>query len=136
MLRIKARDGFLSDMRTVHFAHWALLNNGSRLLFMSNFDGTWDSYLDDFIEKAYGGTTLAWTNGTGSPSARFLVLDGVRKGRQFKAWARHSMAPNLLWFSAYPRLTVNQIERNNEIANGLRQDRLASGEAARWISRL
>ena len=58
-LRVNARDGYLGDMRTVHFGHWALLNNNSRLLFMSNFDGTWDSYLDDFIEKASTGTTFA-----------------------------------------------------------------------------
>lgn len=136
VLRVVARDGYLSDMRTVHFAHWALLNNGGRLLFASNFDGTWDSYLDDFIEKANSGTTLAWTNCVGSPSARFLVLDGVRKGRQFKAWARHSMTPNLFWFSAYPKLTVNQIERNHVIAEGLRKPALQAGEAAQWISKL
>lgn len=136
ILRVEARDGYLSDMRTVHFAHWALLNNGSRLIFLSNFDGTWDSYLDDFIEKANTGTTLAWTNCVGSPSARFLTLDGVKKGRQFKAWARHSMAPNLFWFSAYPKLTVNQIERNHANADGLRRPALETGEAVQWISKL
>jgi hypothetical protein len=133
ILRLQARDGYLSDMRTVHFAHWALLNNNSRLLFMSNFDGTWDSYLDDFIEKAHQGTTLAWTNCVGAPLAAFLALDGVTKGRQFKAWARASMAPNLFWFSAYPMLTVNQIERNHIIAEGLRQPALDAGKAALWI---
>lgn len=101
-----------------------------------NFDGTWDSYLDDFIEKANSGTTLAWTNCVGSPSAKFLVLDGVRKGRQFKAWARHSMTLNLFWFSAYPKLTVNQIERNHVIAEGLRKPALQAGKAAQWISKL
>ena len=136
ILRIVARDGYLSDMRTVHFAHWALMNNNSRLLFMSNFDGTWDSYLDDFIEKASTGTTLAWTNCTGSPLAAFLVLQGVTKGRQFKAWARASMAPNLFWFSAYPTLTVNQIERNHIIAEGLRAPSLDAGKAAQWIRAL
>ena len=136
VLRIVARDGYLSDMRTVHFAHWALMNNNSRLLFMSNFDGTWDSYLDDFIEKASTGTTLAWTNCIGSPLAAFLVLQGVTKGRQFKAWARASMSPNLFWFSAYPMLTVNQIERNHVIAEGLRNPTLDAGKAAQWIRAL
>ena len=59
-LRVTATDGYLGSMRTVHFAHWAFLNNGSRLLFLSNFDHSWDSYLDDFIEKAHAGLTLAW----------------------------------------------------------------------------
>jgi hypothetical protein len=47
LLRLVARDGYLGSMRTVHFAHWAFLNNGSRLLFFSNFDHSWGSYLDD-----------------------------------------------------------------------------------------
>jgi hypothetical protein len=39
-------------MRTIHFAHWAFVSNGSRLMFFSNFDHNWESYLDDFIEGA------------------------------------------------------------------------------------
>ena len=57
-------------MRTVHFAHWAFLNNGSRLLFFSNFDHSWGSYLDDFIEKAHVGLTLAWGSSVGFPTSR------------------------------------------------------------------
>ena len=108
-------------MRTVHFAHWAFVNNGSRLLFFSNFDHSWDSYLDDFIEKAHGGLTLAWGSCVGFPPTRFLVLDGASHGRQFKAWARHSMAVSRFWFSAYRDLTVDQIERHARIADGLRK---------------
>jgi hypothetical protein len=58
-------------MRTIHFAHWAFVSNGSRLMFLSNFDHSWDSYLDDFIEKAHGGLTLAWGSGVGFPPTRF-----------------------------------------------------------------
>ena len=94
-------DGYLGTMRTVHFAHWAFVNNGSRLMFFSNFDHSWESYLDDFIEKAHGGLTLAWGSGVGFPPTRFLVLDGASHGRQFKAWARHSMAVSRFWYSAY-----------------------------------
>ena len=32
-LRVVATDGYLGSMRTVHFAHWAFVNNGSRLMF-------------------------------------------------------------------------------------------------------
>src|SRR5205085_1462321 len=55
VLRAVATDGYLGSMRTVHFAHWAFVNNDSRLMFFSNFDNSWDSYLDDFIEKAHAG---------------------------------------------------------------------------------
>ncbi len=136
VLRVKATDGYLGSMRTVHFAHWAFVNNGGRLMFFSNFDQSWESYLDDFIEKAHEGLTLAWGCGVGFPATRFLIQDGASHGRKFKAWARHSMAISRFWYSAYPDLTVDQIERNNRIANGLRRPSLSAGEAAAWINDL
>jgi hypothetical protein len=69
-LRMTATKGYLGSMRTVHFAHWAFVNNRHRLMFFSNFDHSWESYLDDFIEKAHGGLTLAWGSGVGFPPAR------------------------------------------------------------------
>ena len=135
-VRVVATDGYLGSMRTIHFAHWALVNNGSRLMFFSNFDGSWESYLDDFIEKAHSGLTLAWCNGVGFPPARFLIFDGASHGRRFKAWARHSMALSQFWFSAYPNYTVNQIERQARVAEGLRREKLGLEEANEWCGYL
>jgi len=129
-------EGYLGSMRTVHFAHWLFVNNGSRLIFFSNFDQSWESYLDDFIEKAHVGLTLAWGCGVGFPATRFLIQDGASHGRKFKAWARHSMAISRFWYSAYPELTVDQVERNNRIANGLRKPSLTQKEASAWINDL
>ncbi len=135
-LRIVAHDGYLGSMRTVHFAHWAFLNNASRLLFLSNFDHSWGSYLDDFIEKAHVGLTLAWGSCVGFPATRFLVYDGASHGRQFKAWALASRAVSRFWYSAYPALTVDQIERNARIATALRRDSLRDKEARAWMQDL
>ena len=129
-------EGYLGSMRTVHFAHWVFANNGSRLIFFSNFDQSWESYLDDFIEKAHVGLTLAWGCGVGFPPTRFLIQDGASHGRKFKAWARHSMTISRFWYSAYPDLTVDQVERNNRIANGLRKPVLTQKEASAWINDL
>ena len=136
LLRIIARNGYLGSMRTIHFAHWARVNNGSRLMFFSNFDQTWESYLDDFIEKAHAGLTLAWSSGVGFPPTRFLVKDGASHGSQFKQWARHSMTVSRFWYSAYKDLTADQIERNYRIALGLRKPTLSDKEAALWIEDL
>lgn len=133
LLRVIARDGYLGSMRTVHFAHWAFLNNGSRLLFFSNFDHSWASYLDDFIEKAHVGLTLAWGCGVGFPPTRFLIYDGASHGRRFKNWALASRAVSRFWYSAYPELTVDQIERNYRIASGLRRRSLNDKEARQWM---
>ena len=136
LLRVLATDGYLGSMRTIHFAHWTLASNGGRLVFFSNFDGSWESYLDDFIAKAHGGLSLAWGSCVGFPSCRFLVLEGASHGRQFKAWARRSMAPASFWLSAYPNDTVDQIERKTALANGLRRPALTEQEAAAWIRTL
>lgn len=136
LLRVLATDGYLGSMRTIHFAHWTLTSDGGRLVFFSNFDGSWESYLDDFIAKAHGGLSLAWGSCVGFPRCRFLVLEGASHGRQFKAWARRSMAPASFWFSAYPHDTVDQIERKTALANGLRRPALTDKEAAAWIRTL
>lgn len=132
LLRWKATDGYLGSMRTVHFAHWAFLNNNSRLLFFSNYDQSWGSYLDDFIEKAHVGLTLAWGCGVGFPPTRFLIYDGASHGRLFKNWALASRTVSRFWVSAYPNLSVDQIERNYRIAKGLRQQHLPPKDAEEW----
>jgi len=128
----RSRAGYLASMRTIHFAHWAVISNGGRLMFHSNFDGSWESYLDDFIEKANVGLTLAWTNGVGFPKTRFLIFGGATQGRKFKAFARASMRETLFWFAAYPHLSVNQIERQARLAAGLRQASLSPQAAQAW----
>ena len=136
LLRVQARNGYLASMRTIHFAHWAIVSNGSRLMFHSNFDGTWESYLDDFIEKAHAGLTLAWSGGVGFPPARFLAFEGSTHGLAFKNWARHSMTASQFWFSAHRDLTVNQIERQMLVAEGLREPALTDDKATDWARRL
>jgi hypothetical protein len=128
----KAREGFLGQVRTIHFAQLALVNNGGRLMFLTNFDGSWENYLSDFIDKVHGAVTWVWSSAIGFPSTRFMVLDGASQSRLFKAWKRHSMAPSLFWFSAYRSLSVEQIKRHARIAEGLREAALTPEEAVRW----
>ena len=131
-VRATARSGYLKSMRTIHFAHWSLVSNGSRLMFHSNFDGSWESYLDDFIEKAHAGLTAVWTHAVGFPPTKWIMGDGATSGGRFKAWARHSMSESQFWYSAYPEYSVNQIERHARVADGLRKATLTDKEAAAW----
>jgi hypothetical protein len=128
-----SRKGFLGSMRTVHFAHWSFLDNGSRLVFLSNFDHSWPSYLDDFIEKAHGGLTIAWGSCVGFPRTSWLFRDGAADGRKFKAYALASRTVSSFWYSAYPCLTVDRIERHHEIAEGFRASALSDERAAKWL---
>ncbi len=131
-----AADGYLSSMRTIHFAHWTLVGNTGRLMFLSNFDGTWQSYLDDFVDKAHRGLTLAWGNCVGFPRTKDLINEGATHGTQFKAWARLSQTQNILWYSAYKDLTVNQVLRNATIVDGICKASMTEAEADTWAELL
>jgi len=112
-------NGKLLGIPSIHFAHWSLIDNGRRLLFVSNFDGSWENYLDDFIDKASPGLTAIWSNTVGFPRTRFLVFDGSRDGARFKAFARDSQRYTNVWYSAYPDLTVETIDNNSSIREDL-----------------
>ncbi len=119
LLARTANKGELSGIPSIHFAHWSIIDNGRRLLFLSNYDGSWISYLDDFIDKASFGLTAVWTNTVGFPPTRFLILDGAQNEADFKAFSRDSQSPTLVWYSAYPDLTVQNIDKDSLIREDL-----------------
>ena len=51
------RPGFLGTLGTIHFARWVMVPGTGDLLFLSNYGGSWESYLEDFITKAHFGLT-------------------------------------------------------------------------------
>ncbi len=120
--KYKYVNGKLGSIPTIHFAHWVMLNRGRRLLFVSNFDGSWDSYLDDFTLKAASGLTLAWAHGVGFPKSIFMLLGGAARGPEFIDWARRSMVPNLVWYKAYPKLSIRNINRNSALRQAIAED--------------
>jgi hypothetical protein len=65
--------GYLTRVQTIHFARWVFLDGKQRLLFASNYDGSLESYMDDFINKVGFGLNLAFSNGVG-------YLDDCRMG--------------------------------------------------------
>ncbi|MDQ4047976.1 MAG: hypothetical protein M3131_01130, partial [Actinomycetota bacterium] len=66
----------LAGIKTIHFAHWTVLDEGRRVLFTSNYDGSHESYMDDFIDKVAYGLNASFSNGVGYPKTRFLVFEG------------------------------------------------------------
>src|SRR5262249_23576090 len=49
------RPGFLSDIGTIHFARWITVPNSHDFIFFSNYGGSWESFLEDFITQAHFG---------------------------------------------------------------------------------
>lgn len=59
--------GFLGKNGVIHFARWIRLPKTNQLLFLSNYDDTWESYVADFIADAPTGVTGIWSNCVGFP---------------------------------------------------------------------
>ncbi len=60
-------DANLAGVKTIHFARWVFLDNGRRVVFASNYDGSVESYMDDFIDKVAWGLNGVFSNGLGYP---------------------------------------------------------------------
>lgn len=133
LARVLFTRGKLGSIATIHFAHWSIIDDGESLLFVSNFDSSWESYLDDFIEKVQVGLTAVWSNCVGFPPSRALIHEGATHGPEFKAWARASMHPTLVWYQAYPTLGVTDIDLNSRVRRGLRP---GTEDQHRWLSQL
>ncbi len=127
------RPGFLSDIGTIHFARWVTAPGSPDVLFFSNYDSSWESYLEDFITRAHAGLTGIWSNSIGFPRAQNLIQGGATDGERFKRYARQSMVPTRFWYSAYPHLTTTIIRTNAEIRRGL-SGSMTEDEAIRWLT--
>ena len=133
LARANATHGKLSGIPSIHFAHWSMIDGGRRLLFLSNFDGSWENYLDDFIDKAHTGLTAVWSNTVDFPRTKYLVQGGATDGPRFKAVARDSQTVTNAWYSAYRDLTVQGIDNNSSIREELRDPQ---PDAQAWLHRL
>jgi deferrochelatase/peroxidase EfeB len=127
------RPGFLRDLGTIHFARWILLPGTNKLVFLSNYGGSWESYLEDFITKAHAGLTAIWSNTEDFPKTENLFWKGATDGDRFKRWARRQQKPTLLWYTAYPDLTTARIRVNALIRQGV-ACAVTEGDAADWLA--
>ena len=93
----------IDDIGTLHEARFVLLDGGKRLMFCSSFDGSWDTYIDDFATTAIGQDfDVTWRHVQGFP--------GI-KSPEVKDWfmAHAVQAGNFV--AAYPEPTVKQVWR-------------------------
>lgn len=126
------RPGLILNMGTIHFARWWRVPGTNKVAFYSNFDGSWESYLEDFITRARQGQTAAWSNWQGFPRTRFMMGDGARDGDSFKRWERTQQQLVPFWYARFPELTAEQIRNNALIHSGLGLAANAS-EGEEWL---
>jgi len=127
-------NGKLMGIPTIHFARWVMIDNQKRMLFFSNFDGSWQQYLGDFIDKSGWGLTGIWSNTQKFPRTKFLFAKGAYDEEHFLAWSRYFQIPTAVWYCAYPHLSIKNIINNSYIRNELFQD-LNEKQAKQFLKR-
>ncbi|HVW24647.1 MAG TPA: hypothetical protein VHC69_04725 [Polyangiaceae bacterium] len=131
--RLQFWRGDLGGIETIHCAHWAILHEEQpRLLFCSNYDGSWERYLGDFIEEAGAGMTAVWSNTVNFPKTRFLIDDGAKNERVFKAWTRENQVRTDVWYRANPDISCRNLNDNSKLRDGLR-GYMAEADARDWL---
>jgi len=128
--------GRLARVSTIHFARWVFVDNKQRLFFASNYDGSLDSYMDDFINKVAFGLNVVFSNGIGYPATNWLVLDGAKDEQKFKYYIRRHELVTEVWFNAHPGLTALDLARNTLIRQGLENVSMTETELQQWVQLL
>lgn len=113
VLWIKARRGpdeTLRRLSFIHAAYWVVIDrfpgerrraSHSRLLFASNFNGSWFDYIDVFTRAVPHKMVLIWGSSFGFP--------GPRPPRAFTRYIRLNDRPLDHYYAAYPEATTTEI---------------------------
>jgi len=126
--------GILSGLNTIHFARWVTLDNGRRLFFSSNYDGSLESYMNDFIDKAAWGLNAIFSNGDGFPATACLFCKGITDEKAYKRFLPTRQVQSSVWYSAYPHLTTKNIANNEAVRKGLSES-MNEEQTRLWLKR-
>jgi hypothetical protein len=95
---------------TVHDMRWVFLDNDTKLLFASTYDGDWDPYIDDFATKIPDILDLQFGEIEGWPGVRNPAVKDFIVKYQVQAH---------FWYVANPDLTVVETRRLEKISKPL-----------------
>ena len=118
-----APDGSLIGISTIHFVRWLLLDEGRRLMMVSDYDGSWEAYIDEFAEMILSGLDAIWETSLGYPP------EGARDLPAFKEFLRNHQVPSEVFYSAYPEETVLNILGDRAFARACASAASASAKA-------
>jgi hypothetical protein len=110
---LELRDGSFDDtdrVGTVHDMRFVFLDNDTKLLFATAYDGDWDPYIDDFATKITDQMDVIFTACEGWP--------GIRSPK-VKDWIVKHQIPAVGWYVAHPDLTVRDIHRLKRVGKAV-----------------
>jgi hypothetical protein len=126
--------GYLTRVQSIHFARWVFVDDKRRVLFCSNYDGSLESYMDDFINKVAWGLNLVFSNGVGYPRTRYLLKGGAEQEQKFKRYLRNRQQPTDVWYKACPGLTVFDLAENGRVRAGLEKRPVGARALRHWLA--
>ena len=109
LVRYVYRKGTLGGISTIHSARWAIIDGGRNLLFESNYDGNWEQYIGDFVDKASRNMDAVWHATPGYPARGAKDLEG------FKQIIIDHQVRAQVFYSAYPQHSLTNILNDIEI---------------------
>ena len=101
----------LADMMgTVHDMRFVFLDNDTKLLFATAYDGDWDPYIDDFVTKIPDALDMLLSNLEGFPGMHSPSLKDYLAAHQVTAEG---------WYVGNPDLTVVETRRLERVGKAL-----------------
>ncbi|MBV8752616.1 MAG: hypothetical protein JO328_07135 [Hyphomicrobiales bacterium] len=91
---------------TLHDMRFVLLDNDTKLLFCTTYDGEWDAYIDDFVTKIPNSMDILFCNCEGWPGIHSPKVKDYIVNTQHTADA---------WYVASPNLTVAETRRLEKV---------------------
>lgn len=130
----RSNKGKLSGIETIHFANWSLFNKGKNVMFLSNYDGAWQVYLSEFIDRSAMAMNLTFGTTANYPKTKRLLWEGAFDEQAFKTVVRNNQYPSQVFYSTYPYITMKNILNNSKIRKGL--DGSSKESVSDWLKRL
>jgi len=130
--------GALADIDTIHYARILQVDDGRTLLFMSDYDGSLDRYMIDFLGVGSSAVIPISSNVYGCPKTRWLFNpdDPSTFGPRLTSLLRLDQIETQVWYSAYPNLGVREILANAAVREGLYAEEMSEAAASSWLASL
>lgn len=122
VLRIVSLFTGIITIPTVATARWIAADKGRRLVFISNYSNTANSYVRDFIDSRSSakGINLLFGHGEGFPKTRMLLSGGALDNPEgFMNVFHQNQKITQFWYCPTQNMSVDNIKNNRRIRNGL-----------------
>jgi len=126
----------LLGLGLIHFARWVIIRRdqwpdagqgkqvlqNDYMLFLSNFNGTWDQYIDAFADGIPAGLDIFWYSSTKYPHSIPIA--------EFKAYITQNQIDTNYYYNATPGSAQRDIKQALAVAAALRRLEAAHGDGS------